>query len=186
MDVAMDEETKLIPEKYDYGSPSLAGNTEDMTDSDEADPHRIHREGSLYNVNPSNMWMSARQLRSKPSMILLDDYEKVPTELSDNMKFVTDPTLDTGEPGLLYYSEDAFYDQNHSPEYALTLNEDIYQRLFNEIFTAKQVPCGLYFCCHGGDGAHTGVSHDDYVDIRVAWSIMSVVLVAMACIEIMA
>ena len=32
----------------------------------------------------------------------------------------------------------------------------------------------LYFCCHGGDAAHVGVSHDDYVDIRLAWFLVFV------------
>ena len=49
-----------------------------------------------------------------------------------------------------------------------------YRRVLAEVNDSQEVPCGLYFCCHGGDGAHTGVSHDDRVDIRLAW-------VALAC-----
>jgi|Transcript_31266 hypothetical protein len=60
------------------------------------------------------------------------------------------------------------------PQYALTVSCDIYQKILAEVSDAHRTPCGLYFCCHGGDSAHVGVSHDDYVDIRLAWLLVSI------------
>lgn len=68
-----------------------------------------------------------------------------------------------------------FYNKEEKPQYALTVNSDIYQKILAEVNDAHRVPCGLYFCCHGGDAAHTGVSHDDYVDIRLAWALVFII-----------
>ena len=108
-----------------------------------------------------------------------DEYDKVPTLLRENVALLLDPNLDPHERGRLYYAESSFYKTSEEPHYTLTVNSDIYQRILKEVNDAKSVPCGLYFCCHGGDGAHTGVSNDDYVDIRLAWLVLSGVLVGM-------
>jgi hypothetical protein len=99
--------------------------------------------------------------------------------LTDNVKLVTDPNLDSAQEGTLYYAEGAFYNNFQEPQYALTVHCDIYGRVLREVTDAKATPCGLYFCCHGGDAAHTGVSHDDYVDIRMAWTLLTVIFTAL-------
>jgi hypothetical protein len=103
----------------------------------------------------------------------------VPTQLTDNVKLVTDPNLDSTQKGTLYYSEGAFYNNFQEPQYALTVHCDIYSRILREVYDATATPCGLYFCCHGGDAAHTGVSHDDYVDIRMAWMLLTAIFLAL-------
>jgi len=65
----------------------------------------------------------------------------------------------------------------------MTVQSDIYTRILDEVNEARTVPCGLYFCCHGGDGAHTGVSHDDYVDIKLAWIIVAFLFAILLMIE---
>ena len=60
--------------------------------------------------------------------------------------------------------------QINVPKYTVTVQSNIYQQILDEVDGAYSTPCELYFCCHGGDGAHTGVSHNDYVDIKkIAW-----------------
>jgi len=113
-----------------------------------------------------------------------DVYEMAPTQLKDNVKLVTDPNLYENEQGKIYYSEYSFYKNRHEPKYALTVQSSIYRQIWNEVNEAYSVPCGLYFCCHGGDGAHTGVSHGDYVDIKLAWCILIVVFGALLTVEI--
>lgn len=137
-----------------------------------------HRQASFHlgmsAMNAGNIWTGIRQTES--FIEHGDEYEKVPSELVDNVKLVTDPNLDQEQKGALYYSEQAFYNPYQEPEYALTVHPDIYQRILCEVSDAVHTyPCGTYFCCHGGDGAHTGVSHDDYVDIRVAWGLLAVI-----------
>jgi len=160
--------------------------------SDEATPMRSR---SIHRVNPSNVWTSVRMpiggggflggTRSSQVLSDVDEFDLVPSELTDNMKLVTDAYLEPGEKGKLWFAEEAFYNKDHGPEYALTVNPDIYQRLFQEVHSARRVPCGLYFCCHGGDGAHTGLSHDDYVDIRVAWILASIIIGGVLLLNLM-
>jgi len=69
--------------------------------------------------------------------------------------------------------EEAFYDRNHDPEYALSTSPQIYRKMVDEVNDAHSIPLGLYFCCHGGDGAHSGIAHDDYVHIEVAYAIVA-------------
>lgn len=104
-----------------------------------------------------------------------DKYQLVPSQLVDNVKLVVDPNLEPKERGTLYYAEDAFYNKQEKPQYALTVNCDLYRNILAEVSDAHRIPCGLYFCCHGGDGAHTGVSHDDHVDIRMAWALVIII-----------
>ncbi|CAB9504171.1 expressed unknown protein [Seminavis robusta] len=127
---------------------------------------------SMRKVNPANI-----MLRVKPPVLLrheslADQFAMAPTELAERMQLIIDPCLEEGQRGQLYYGEEAYYNPEVDPTYALTVPPKLYQQVLHEIVEARQVPCGLYFCCHGGDGAHTGVSHDDYVDIRIAWVLM--------------
>jgi len=79
------------------------------------------------------------------------------------------------DAGILYYSEDSFCNAKIAPEYVLTVHSSIFRSVVREINDAHSVPCRMYFCCHGGDGAHSGVSHNDYVDIRVAWVLLIII-----------
>ena len=83
---------------------------------------------------------------------------KVPSLLKENYMLLLDPNLDARGNGRLYYAESSFYRLGIDPHYALTVNCDIYQRIIKEINDAKSVPCGLNFCCHGGDGVHTALT----------------------------
>ena len=123
-----------------------------------------------------NVWKSTRFLHDDDH---LEDTLYVPTLLRDNVRLVTDPNLDPRESGVLYYSREKAFDKDSSPEYVLTVHPDIYKRIMNEVNDSHAIPCGMYFCCHGGDGAHAGVSHDDYVDIRVAWLVVICLLAIM-------
>jgi hypothetical protein len=127
-------------------------------------------------IHALNLFQSQRIAAS----FLEDEIEVAPTLLTHNVALVTDPNLIHGEQGKLYYAVASFYNTQEPPEYALTVNDTIYRRIIEEIATARDVPCGLYFCCHGGDGAaHTGFSHDDFVDIRLAWTAIGCIFVAM-------
>jgi hypothetical protein len=76
---------------------------------------------------------------------------------------------DVEDEGILYMKEDAFYSTNVEPEYALSVSPLIYRKMVDEVNDSYTIPLGLYFCCHGGDGAHSGIAHDDYVNIEVAY-----------------
>jgi hypothetical protein len=41
------------------------------------------------------------------------------------------------------------------------------------------------FCCHGGDGAHTGVKLDDHVDIRVAFSLVGLLMLVIIILSVL-
>ena len=174
------EETSSPPPEISYGSiqTSSTASDEDEVSIDDFDAsvHSFHL-GGVTKIGATNVWTSVRRT---PSFIEHGkEYETVPTQLSDNVKLVVDPNLDPNERGKLFYSEEAFYDVKAQPEYALTIPPDIYQRVLDEVNDASTIPFGLYFCCHGGDGAHTGVSHDDYVDISVAWYLVTFVFITL-------
>lgn len=156
-----------------YGSTSDATSDESL---DDFDGQRSFHLG-MKRMNASNIWTSMRFTESFAEYG--DEYQLVPSQLVDNVKLVADPNLDPNEKGTLYYAEDAFYNKYEKPQYALTVNSDIYCRILEEVSDSHRIPCGLYFCCHGGDGAHTGVSHDDYVDIRMAWALVIIVFAVM-------
>ena len=176
------DESAYYQSKYKhYGSTTLTAAQDDTsstantsTDPD-ASRHSFHL--GMRKVNIANVWTSMR--RTQSFVEFGDDYEKVPSELADNVTLVTDPNLDPRQRGTLYYSEASFYNREEKPMYALTVHPDIYQRMLREVVDARATPCGLYFCCHGGDAAHTGVSHDDFVDIKVAWTLLAMIFVAM-------
>lgn len=119
----------------------------------------------------NNVWMSRRSGRWNEGEFEL---QMVPTLLKENIRLFT--TQDPDEVGRFYMREDTFYNRDKSPEYALSVSPEIYQQMMSEINYAQTWPLGLYFCCHGGDGAHTGVAHEDFVDIHVAWIIVSIMM----------
>ena len=104
------------------------------------------------------------------------EYELVPTQLKNNVRMVEDVNLIGDAKGRLYLARYSFFNNCHDLKFALTVQPDIYERIMSELNDAFTVPCGLFFCCHGGDGAHTGVSHNDYVDIKLAWLFFLIVL----------
>ena len=119
----------------------------------------------------NNVWKSTRSVRWGAQNL---DLRMVPTLLAENIRLFT--TQDPDEVGMLYMKEDAFYNREKTPEYALSVSPDIYKQLMTEVNDSQSMPLGLYFCCHGGDGAHTGVAHGDYVQIYVAWIIVSIMM----------
>jgi hypothetical protein len=113
-----------------------------------------------------------------------DEYELVPTQLKNNVRLVEDMNMYDGSRGRLYLAQYSFFNNCHETKYALTMHPGIYQQIMSEVNDAYSVPCGLFFCCHGGDGAHTGVSHNDYVDIKLAWAIFAFIIGCMIVIEL--
>ena len=113
-----------------------------------------------------------------------EDYQLVPTQLKKNVRVVEDMNMDYGGRGRLYLASYSFFDNNHETKYALTIQPNIYKQLFTEVHDAYNVPCGLFFCCHGGDGAHTGVSHNDFVDIKLAWVVFIFVIGCLLGLEL--
>jgi len=116
-----------------------------------------------------------------------DEYERVPTQLKNNIRLVEDVNLDGGSisssKGRLYLARYSFFNNEHDLKFALTVPPNIYRRIVSEFNDAFSVPCGLYFCFHGGDDAHTGVSHKDYVDIKLAWIFFVLIIGGLLAIE---
>lgn len=179
-----DEEYSAKVEFAPLVSTETYGSTESGSPGEEAlddfDGSRSFHLG-MKRVNASNIWTSVRCTESFAEHG--DEYQRVPTQLIDNVKLVADPNLDRKEKGTLYFAEDVFYNKHEKPLYALTMSEDVYRYILAEVADAQNIPCGLYFCCHGGDGAHTGVSHDDYVDIRMAWVLIIIIVAIMIFIS---
>lgn len=119
----------------------------------------------LTSVRATNIMTSSRSIADHLNL------EVVPTKLKKNVALVLSETT----RGRFYIDIQALYRPTQEVKYALTLRSDIYQRVCGEINDSRSVPCGLYFCCHGGDGAHAGVSHDDHVDISLAYCIVGFV-----------
>lgn len=170
----------LVTSTTSFGSNE---NSEDIDEPTERSPlrHSFHLGNS--GITRENVRIA---LRRTPSFQKHgEDYELVPTKVVDNVKLVTDPTLLPNEKGTLYFAERSFYNNMEPPQYALTVNPDIYRKIFGEVNDAHSIPFGMYFCCHGGDGAHTGVSHDDYVDIELAWVLLGVVFLSMILLSLL-
>ena len=136
--------------------------------------HGQHGKAKI-SIHSSNLFQSKRIAAS----FLEDEVELTPTLLSHNVALVIDRNLIHDEQGRFYYKVDSFYNREVDPEYALTVDDSIYRRIINEIASSRNVPCGLYFCCHGGDGVNMGFPHEDYVDIRLAWSAIACIFAAM-------
>ena len=156
---------------YDYN--------DDDDDDDDDDDYTLEEQRRLSQQSfhlgksklaPSNVWTSMRWTESFRDHG--DEYDQVPTEMTDNVTLVLDENLDHRDAGGLYYAESCFYQTAHPPNYAVTVNCDIYQRILKEVGDAHGVPCGMYFCCHGGEGAD---SHDDHVDITLAWGCLAAI-----------
>jgi hypothetical protein len=166
-----EESNKLLSSGLQYGST----NDEDDADEewDQFDEHKksFHLLGKATKLGTSNVLTSMRATQS--FIDYGDEYDKVPSLLKENVALALDPNLNSRDKGHLYMAESTFFKTSEEPHYALTVNCDIYQRILNEISEAKNVPCGLYFCCHGGDDAQTGISHADFVDIRLAWMMLA-------------
>mmetsp|Transcript_24637 Transcript_24637/g.52530 ORF Transcript_24637/g.52530 Transcript_24637/m.52530 type:complete len:265 (+) Transcript_24637:69-863(+) len=137
--------------------------------------------GLSHNMSLTNIMVTERTTAS--FLEHGEEYQLVPTKLENNVRMVEDINLWDGTRGRLYLASYSFFENRNSLKYALTVQPDIYQRVINEVNNAYNVPCGLYFCCHGGDGAHTGVSHNDYVDIRLAWFIFLFVIGCLLAVE---
>ena len=197
--VAAFEETPLLPKsgKAERNTSILSDATFDVDEienrmSDLTDEQEESNCGQA-DVDPTfhlgNQRVSAMNVhvspRRTPSFDDFGDvYEQVPTQLKKNRKLVIDSNLYLKEKGKLYLAQYSFYKNRNETKYAMTIQSDIYAQILNEVNSAHTVPCGLYFCCHGGDGAHTGVSHDDFVDIKLAWIIVIFVFAILLTIEI--
>lgn len=181
----------IIGREFGYGSTDTSDSTNRTSSVTEGSPSStwedrkfFRRTSSLdssnhrYSLLTENMMTRIRTTADKFQL------ETVPSEVKNNIKLVTDPNLEEFETGSVYINEASLYVPGVEPEYALTVNTDIYARILREVNDSFDVPCGLYFCCHGGDGAHTGVApHHDHVDIRLAYVILGLVLGGMMMFE---
>lgn len=170
-----EEFQKLLQHSSSYGTTS----NEEEEAKDQFDASSAFHLG-VNKVIASNVWASKRF--SQSFVDYGDEYEPVPTLLKDNVAIQLDSSLDPRYPGKLYYAKCAFYNTDEEPHYLLTVNPDVYQRIMKEVIDSD-FPCGLYFCCHGGEGAHTGISHDDYVSIRFAWTMLAIIFVSMVVLS---
>lgn len=152
----MDEETtQLVSSTTEYGSTE----DDDEEDYDVFDPTHSFHLGNVQKVAAANVWASMRYTESFAEYG--DDYQQPPTLLKENVAILLDPNLE-GKKGQLYYSKNAFYKEEEEPHYLLTVNTDIYQRVLSEVCDAKNVPLGLYYCCHGVSWyslSHMGMSN---------------------------
>lgn len=169
----------------DYGSTTTTKHTDpknkDEDEEEEDDDFDGHQSFHLGKTKLQK-WNILTSVRLTESFIEYgDDYEKVPTLLSDTFALVCDSNLHVGENGKLYYSVDSFYNGSEDPHYVLTVNPDIYERLLKEVSDAHQMPCGLYFCCHGGDQP----DDSNFVSIGIAWILVGVVFLCMIVLSIL-
>lgn len=102
----------------------------------------------------------------------------IPSLLQENVALVCDTNLYKRDKGRLYYDETAFYNADAVPYFCITVNPFIYENMIHEVWVSTAVPCGMYFCCQGGDAAHTGATHEDYVSIRLAWFLVGLFFLA--------
>ncbi len=112
-----------------------------------------------------------------------DEYELVNTQLKNNVRLVEDVNLIGDAKGRLYLAQYSFFKNCHDLKFAMTVQPDIYEKIMAEVSDALNIPCDLYFCCHGGDGAHTGVSHSDSVNIKLAWFFFLMTMVILMSVE---
>mmetsp|Transcript_14263 Transcript_14263/g.31152 ORF Transcript_14263/g.31152 Transcript_14263/m.31152 type:complete len:148 (+) Transcript_14263:1-444(+) len=136
-------------------------------------------------VASTNMMLSIRDVEFVRDVS--EEYGMVPSMEGENIAMVADENLlytDT-IAGKVYYSEKSFYNAQHQPEYVVTVSPHIYQNILTELHQSKAVPCGMYFCCQGGEfGAHVGASHDeDVVNINVAKVLLSVFFASLAAVS---
>jgi hypothetical protein len=158
---------------------SYGKNTDD--DDDEEQDVRFHLGNRC--VSATNVYCSIRKTPSFEEHG--NEYTAVPTQIRNNIKLVCESNLDDRERGQLYLERYSYYQNRQELKYALTVQPGIYRDIIDEVNAAFATPFGLHFCCHGGDGAHTGVSHDDYVDITLAYILLSLVFVGLLWIHAM-
>mmetsp|Transcript_34771 Transcript_34771/g.72370 ORF Transcript_34771/g.72370 Transcript_34771/m.72370 type:complete len:207 (-) Transcript_34771:69-689(-) len=136
-------------------------------------------------VSPSNMMLSTRD--TKFVRETSKEYDMVPSLVGENMALVADENLlyTNSKAGKLYYSENSFYNPNHPPEYVVTVSPYIYRNMLTELDHSRSVPCGMYFCCQGGEfGAHVGASHDeDNVNIKLAQFLLALFFASLAIVS---
>lgn len=165
----------------EYGSvstTSILPRVEETTEEGniEDPPSSIFRRSRVMSSRQSvrgNIWKSIRSIDSTSQRDYEAHLRMVPSLLVDNVRLFCNSNLDSPKPGVFYMQEDCFYKEGN-PEYALSVNHDIYLQMMKEVNDANSIPLSLYFCCHGGDGAHSGVAHGDFVDIKVAILILFV------------
>jgi hypothetical protein len=61
--------------------------------------------------------------------------------------------------------------------YIMTVEDDLYRRIFDEISASRTIPCGLFYCGH-----HEDVSHPSII---IAGTIVLLVFVALAVAAVM-
>lgn len=170
-----------------YASDDDASDGSSFFDEDEDDEaHLSQLTSQSFHLGASTK-MSARNImvHERPTSSFMehgDEYELVPTKLKNNVRMVEDVNL-IDDKGRLYLAKYSFFNNGHDLKFALTVQPDIYEKILREVNDAFSAPCGLYFCCHGGDGAHTGVSHNDYVDIKLAWFFFVFVIGVLLAVE---
>ena len=136
---------------------------------------------AITKLNANNVWVSTRHvaggLLRTESGHWNEDYKMIPSLLQENVALVCDTNLYRRDKGRLYYDETAFYNAEAVPYFCITVNPYIFQNMMQEVALSTRVPCGMYFCCQGGDAAHTGGS-EDYVSIRLAWFLVALLFIA--------
>jgi len=192
-DIQEDKEL-LVPLTYENGNTNDGGydDEEEDEDYDSDEDYDYDEEVALATIDKfrlgASTTMSTRNImvherRTSSFHEHGENYELVPTQLKNNVRMVEDVNLVDDAKGRLYLARYSFFNNCHDLKFALSVHPDIYERIMSELSSAFTVPCGLFFCCHGGDGAHTGVSHNDYVDIKLAWLFFSIVLGTLLAID---
>ena len=166
-----EEEEEMHAPLLDVNSGGSIDDTDDDTDDDSLSIDDEELESRLSNLSSESFHLGAhadgnrvsiaaknvmvQERRTSSFMEHGDDYELVPTKITNNVRLVEDNTIHSSGHGRLYIAEYSLYKNCHDTKYALTIKPDIYKNILREIDDARTTPCGLYFCCHGGDGAHT-------------------------------
>lgn len=171
-----------------YGTTNVYEEEEDIEANEARDSFNEAAQSSrsaLSHVGPANKMVSIRSLKFIKETS--DEYDMVPSLVGENMALVADDNLLYSEhrAGKLYYSEQAFYNPNISPEYVVTVSPHIYRDILTELDHSSSIPCGMYFCCQGGEfGAHVGASHDeDNVDIKLAQVLLAIFFTTLAVLS---
>jgi len=165
------EEEEMHAPLLDVNSGGSTDDTDDVDDDDDSlsiDDEELEKR--LSNLSSESFHLGAhadgkrvsiaanvmvQERRTSSFMEHGDDYELVPTKITNNVRLVEDNSIHSSGHGRLYIAEYSLYKNCHDTKYALTIKSDIYKNILREIDDARTTPCGLYFCCHGGDGAHT-------------------------------
>lgn len=176
------EQDSLLAGNDVYGSTPTTSTGTSVEKGGDDDTFDVEKSFHLGNskVNRKNVFASTRLTESFADYG--DEYELVPSMLTENVSLVVDSNLGKHDKGRLYLAESAFYNTTEEPHYAITVNDDIYARIIKEVSDANDVPCGLYFCCHGGEGAD---SLEDFVDIEFAWAALAVMLVMLFVLSLL-